>query len=247
VDRHFGGRIGPPAERALREHLPECDRCRSYYDRHLLLARLDPRTPAAEARLARGLGLEVRPARHRIVWVASVAAAAAAVVLVVLLWPRATTTPGGFEVRGGAGDGEATSILVYRVRPGLAPALVQDGGTIAAEDELALAYRNAAAKKRLLVFGVDDHQNIYWYHPAWVDAAENPAAVPIEPGTNTRELPEAIAHKLSGSRLTIHAVFCDRSLTVREVEAQLRRDGKLSAEGAIQRTVSLTVERGGTE
>jgi len=244
VDQHFGGRIRPPDERALREHLPGCERCRGYYDRHLLLARLDPRAPDAETRLARGLGFGAAPpARSRLAWAVPLAAAAA-VVLLVLLWPRATAPPGGFQARGGAGDhGGATAILVYRVRPGGPPELLHDGDAIGATDELAVAYRNAAGRKRLLVFGVDESGRVYWYHPAWVDRAESPVAVPIEPG-GPRELPEAITHRLSGSRLTIHGVFTDRALTVRQVEAALR-SGRLVVEGAIRRAVTLNVRRGG--
>lgn len=39
------------------------------------------------------------------------------------------------------------------------PSLADD--EIRSEDELAFAYRNAAGKKRLLVFGIDDEANVY--------------------------------------------------------------------------------------
>ena len=41
----------------LRQHLTACAPCRNLYERHLLVAQLDPAAPAARQRLARGLGL----------------------------------------------------------------------------------------------------------------------------------------------------------------------------------------------
>jgi MFS family permease len=60
VERHFAGTILPVEERSLRPHLPGCDPCRDYYERHLVLARLDPEALSAQERLARGLGLRAR-------------------------------------------------------------------------------------------------------------------------------------------------------------------------------------------
>ena len=45
VDAHFRGRLSPPGEREMRGHLVTCGPCRAHYDRHLLLARVDPGEP----------------------------------------------------------------------------------------------------------------------------------------------------------------------------------------------------------
>ena len=58
VDVHFRGRLPPTREREMRGHLVTCGPCRAYYDRHLLLARVDPDDALSmHDRLARGLGL----------------------------------------------------------------------------------------------------------------------------------------------------------------------------------------------
>src|SRR5881394_1442078 len=58
IDAHFRGRPASGAERRMRQHVSGCAACRSYYERHLLLAAADPGAalPPHE-RLARGLGL----------------------------------------------------------------------------------------------------------------------------------------------------------------------------------------------
>jgi MFS transporter, DHA1 family, tetracycline resistance protein len=57
VERHFAGTISQVEERSMRPHLPACESCRTYYERHLVLSRLDPDALAAEERLGRGLGI----------------------------------------------------------------------------------------------------------------------------------------------------------------------------------------------
>ena len=87
------------------------------------------------------------------------------------------------------------------------------------DDELAFAYRNPARKGRLLVFAVDEHGHVYWYHPGWSDAGQNPTAVPISAEPGLHELPAAVLHKFDGERIMIHALFTDRELSVRQIEA----------------------------
>ena len=55
---HFGLDISSGRERQLRLHLVECAECSAWYERHLLVASLDPKAPSAERRLAVGLGLK---------------------------------------------------------------------------------------------------------------------------------------------------------------------------------------------
>ena len=60
IDRHFAARIRPAEELALRAHLPDCARCRTYYERHMLYAELVPGRPRMAERLAVGLGVAGR-------------------------------------------------------------------------------------------------------------------------------------------------------------------------------------------
>lgn len=225
VDRHFTGRIRPQDERVMREHLPGCATCRERYERQLLLSRLDPRALDARTRLARGLGLD---AREPLVpwswgrWLVPVAVACLALFMVRVPWTSASDGT-GFTARGGSGQASPERLVVYAVEPqGPAAPL---GDTLRASQELAFAYRNPDAKRFLMVFARDAAGRVYWYYPSWTDAAQDPEAMPIsgrEAGDDAlHELPEAISHPLEPGPLTLHAVFLDAPLTVRQMEALL--------------------------
>jgi hypothetical protein len=233
VDRHFAGRIRPAEERRLRQHLPGCQTCTRYYERHRLLAVLDPSALPAEERLARGIGL-AHPLRS---WPATafrppmlLAAVAATAAAIGLLAVQRLDPADGFTARGAAI--EEPRVRAYRVAAGSNP--VELGETMAPGDELAFEYDNPGGRRYLLIFGVDEHRHVYWYHPAWVDLESTPAAVPISAGR--QELPEAVAHELDGVELTLVAVFVDEMLTVREVEAGLE---KRMAEAAWTRKIRV--------
>ncbi|MBI5543911.1 MAG: hypothetical protein HY901_08500, partial [Deltaproteobacteria bacterium] len=166
IDRHFAGSIEPSAERALREHLPGCPECHRYYERHLLLARLDPQALDAKARLGAGLGVPVRRSSSRWFFLpaSGLALAAAAAAVLVVASPRSTTESGDFVARGGGEEHSAVRLSVFKLERGAA---VPVQGHIRASDELAFAYENRAGKQRLMVFGVDEHRRVYWFFPAW--------------------------------------------------------------------------------
>lgn len=243
VDHHFSGRIHPRDEQRLRTHLPGCSTCRERYERHLLLARLDPRAPDARTRLARGLGLDARaPAAPWRLALVPVAVACLALLMVRIPWTGTTTGDDGFTARG-AGNAVADARLrVYAVEPGGHTTLL--GPTLRPDQELAFSFRNPDAHRFLMVFARDSAGRVYWYHPSWTDPASNPSAVPILPSEDPRELPEAISHALTPGPLSLHAVFLDAPLTVRDMEALLAKDSSLESvlpSGADSSTLQLQV------
>jgi hypothetical protein len=239
VDRHFAGTISPDAERAMREHLPTCDVCRDRYRRQLLLARLDPHPLPAEERIARGLGLRSTGGAAMPLGGLTLLAAAAAVLVAVHVQPHAT---GGFASRGQVGAPAPVSrVLAFEVRPGM-PA-VPAGGVLRIGDELVFAYENGAAKRRLAIFGVDEHGHVYWFHPAWTRESDDPVAVPIETDDRRHELPEAVLHRFDGRHLEIRSVFVDEPVSVRQIEGLLRDHphDRLGLPGAVESSLVLTV------
>ena len=248
IAAHFRGTIALRAERAMRDHLPACAACREHYDRHLWLIPLDPRALPSEERLARGLGLSTRR-RTSLGWPLAGLSAAVGLVLAtfVVLGPAVRDPNHGFVARGGASPGRA-ELLVYRV-PGPAAAARPTGDVMAPTDELAFAYRNPTGKRRLMVFGVDEHRHVYWYHPAWLRAAENPPGIAISSAPGAHELPDAVAQRLDGGELSIHALFSDQALTVRDVEQAITRRGEnggreaLTFPGAVDLVRTLRVAR----
>lgn len=225
VDRHFDGDGSPADEAELRAHLPSCARCQRRYERRLLLSRLDPRAPSAEDRLAAGLGFAARrrraPATFR--W-GALALAAAAVVLFV--GTRA-------EEPQPRGAGARPALLVYRVTNAGAESA---GASILAGDELAFAYANPSNRRYLLIYGVDEHGHVYWFHPGWPEGGPPPSAVAARPGAGPHELPEAVRHRFDGRRLRITAVLTDERLGVESFE----RDGRTLPEPATQGTESVS-------
>jgi hypothetical protein len=229
VDRHFAARIVTAEESALRAHLPGCDRCRRYYERHMLYAELVPGRPALAERLGVGLGIGHAPAvpapraperlPPRRIWALGMTAAAACLALVVI-GKLARPPAAEFGVRGPAPDGTGTAVEIYRVAGNGSTKLSE--GWMAAGDELAFAYRNPVGFARLMVFGVDDRGGIYWFHPAWTDPREDPVAVPIDAGAGPVELPEAIRHPLREGRLRLVALFTNEAISVRSVEEAWR-------------------------
>src|SRR5262249_40892962 len=153
----------PRAEAAMRAHLPACEACLRWYERHLLWAQLDPRAPSAEARVARGLGLRWREPRRAYGY--AFAGAVAAVVL--LAWALEARPAAQLELaaRGYESAPRAENFWAYRVASGAPPRLA--GPTISASDELAFAYSNPAGKPYLMLFGADEHGHVYWFHPGW--------------------------------------------------------------------------------
>jgi hypothetical protein len=120
----------------------------------------------------------------------------------------------------GVAAARAPEVQVYRIYIGRRGTTSEKAGDfVYAGDELAFAYRNPAGKERLLVFAVDEHGHVYWYHPGWSDAGQNPTAVPISAEPGLHELPAAVLHKFDGERIMIHALFTDRELSVRQVES----------------------------
>jgi hypothetical protein len=227
VERHFQGAISLADERELRAHLVDCETCRRFYDRQLRRATLDPALPRAEERLGRPLGLASRPAAGW-VWATRLAAAGAAALLMVAVLPRVLDRgPHGratsdFTARGLSPaasprpESSGTGVTFHRIAAGAAPAPL--GDDLDAADELVLSYRNAAARARLLVFGIDEHRHVFWYLPRWTDPAAEPQAAPIEQGAGVHEVRTAVSHALDGQVLTLMSVFTDRAWTVKEVE-----------------------------
>jgi|GEM_PF-725921 len=227
---HFAGRSSPAAEAALRAHLPGCWDCDARYRRHLLLARLDPRAVPAEERLARGLGFRVEGRRRLGTggWTVALAVPVAALLLLAVL-PRGVRPGQTHSVTSGSGPDEfaargaargPSSFWAYRLGPDGTPRLA--ARTIAPTDELAFAYSNAGGRPFLMIFGVDEHRHLYWFHPGWSGASPVPPPLSAQAGPGPYELPEAIRQPLAAGRLRVFAAFADRPLDPKAVEDAVR-------------------------
>lgn len=223
---HFAGRASRAGEQAMRAHLPTCSSCTHRYGRHLILARLDPRGLPAERRIARALGLRSSAGPRRGRWIAALAIPAVAVLALLPRHLHKTDPDRGFAARGAeTSAAPPPSFWAYRVGPVGVPELVDR--TIGTGDELAFAYSNAAGRPFLMIFGVDEHRHVYWFHPAWPEGRSAPSSLRSAIGPGPYELPDAIHHQIDGRVLNVYAVFSDRAMDVTTVEAQVRsaKDG----------------------
>jgi hypothetical protein len=243
VDAHFAGSISPARERELRSHLPGCESCRDYYERHMLLSSLDPQARSSEDRLAMGLGIAPPIRSSRAVPVAMLLCAAAALLLAVV--PLRSKRADDFLARGSVTTTIEPKLLVYRIAPGQIPETL--GRTMRSSDELAFAYANPGSYEKLMIFAVDEHRHVYWYHPEWSNQADDPHAIPIIPGAEVHEIPSAVSHAFDGSDLTLFAVFTNEDWSVRRIEQMVQRaksvDDLLPVKSGVVKKIHLTVER----
>jgi hypothetical protein len=242
IHGHFGRGLPAADETRMRAHLVVCAECRQVYVDHQMAHRLDPTAPSARERLARALGLPGGArsrGRRPVLWAAASLAVAGAVALTVMARPQGDD---GWASRGGSVETpEEVALAVFRIdRHG---GSTRATSSISADDELAFAYRNEVGKAFLMVFAVDGHGDVLWYHPAWTRASDNPGALPISKQLGFKELPEAVRHRLQGPTLTVYALFMDTPLDVRAVESRVVRGDFLPRPeaGELLRTLVLEV------
>jgi hypothetical protein len=206
----------------------------------LLLSSIDPQAKKPQDRLGMGLGLAPAPKPSKVAPFVMTLCAAAALLLFVV--PLKNNGSGEFYARGAAGATDP-NLLSYRIERGQLPKSL--GKVMRAADELAFAYANPGAYEKLMVFAVDEHRHVFWYHPEWTRQTEDPHAIPISPGAELREIPAAVSHSFDGTDLTLFAVFTNEDLSVRKVEQMVQRskslDDPLPVKGVVKK-MHLTVE-----
>jgi hypothetical protein len=248
IDAHFAGRASPRSEATMRAHLISCAACKERYARHVVWSRFVPAAPSARDRIARGLGIELRRPGARLPLLAGLAVPVAVALALVLLpvrfvEDRAPAESGGrFRARSAlvTPSQPAPSIWIYRFAADGSPQRV--GANITRSDELAFAYANPAQKPFLMIFAVDEHRHVYWFHPAWPAGQPPPASVAARAGPGPHELPEAVRHDLDGRALTLFALFSDRAVAAAEIEALVRVAPTAAALEGLQSGV-LVIER----
>jgi hypothetical protein len=183
----------------------------------------------------------------------ALAAAAAAVVLPVVLAKR-PPTPGQpqteFRAKSAAANPDPRSrwiaLNVFRLSGNRPPEPLRD--VLHVDDGLLFSYTNLgpAPFSHLMVFGIDDQRQVYWYYPAFLDPRDNPTGISIEKGASRVALDEVVAHRYRAGRLTLFGVFSDRAFSVADVERAVEHGASESAalEAALggARVKSLPVE-----
>jgi hypothetical protein len=240
IDRHFAGRISAADEQRMRTHLADCADCQRYYERHLVLAEIDPGALTTEQRIAGGLGLSPRRASPLLPVYAGVSLAVCGLALLLFApWKGDEAGSDEFMARGAALTPAPAELVVYRVQRGSAPERVEH--KIKRSDELMFAYRNDKGFRYLCVFAVDESKQVYWYYPGWSDPNTTPEAVSIGKTSTLVELPDAVSHELTARKLRLFAVFSDTSRSVRDVEERVKSFESARAGPLFQGTFELVL------
>jgi hypothetical protein len=154
---------------------------------------------------------------------ALLAAAAAALTLV----HHQRGIPDPQEVIAARGVAEArvsatVQAFVGRTAPGQAAALLE-GAQLGPGDGILVRYSNPSEGRAfLMVFALDATREIHWLHPAYLDAASDPASLELRPGAAGQTLDEvAEPEDPAAGALAVYALLSEEPLTVKAVEARL--------------------------
>ena len=186
VDRHFAGSLPLEAERHLREHLHGCAACRSYYQRHRLLATLDPEALPPEERLGRALGLVSVPpmglhpqaswSPQRVgVAVTSVLAVAAALAIFLRASAGPGSGEGGFTPRGGGSEVDTSAPRVFSCTAFEWRA--SGAGVERLREATSWRSRTSTVHPELICSSSASTLGVarFWSHPAWIRTNREPA------------------------------------------------------------------------
>jgi hypothetical protein len=243
----------------LRPHLQQCSVCsRCCEELRRTIGRLAPGPDDVDAALVRDIvsrassGAEAAPRvapRWRRWTLPAVGLAAAATLLAVLFGPAMLrhgdprSDDRAFTARGGPGADPRRDLALWIYQRNAATrtyAEVREGATIRADAQLVFGLSQEGAYRYLMIFGVSERGQVFWYYPAYLSKDSDPTSIPI--GRGRQELREEIQHDLPAGRLRITALFSKQALHVSTIERLLRSRGKLglSETAEVRRTVIVT-------
>lgn len=234
--RHFTeGDLAGLEQQALRSHLRGCAECRADFD-----ARVDAEAALGPHAQATRMAAEAahwrppaRPALRRWMGVAGAVVAAAGVAVVVVRDHRDVGADEALRARGTEGAAPPTAFVTLHRQDAEGTGPLTDA--MRATDAVLVAYTNGrdSTAAYLAVAGRDARGAVHWFYPAWREAAESPRSVPIDRGVADRELPDAVSVSPAPGRMEVCALFTDRPLDVKSVDAELTRGREWPAAEAI--------------
>ncbi|MCP4498931.1 MAG: hypothetical protein GY822_03065 [Deltaproteobacteria bacterium] len=239
IDAHFSGRGGPHSALAAANAIAEVPEAKKYWDRQALFSSLDPQAASAKERVAMSLGVPATPKKRGFVW-GGVGAFAMAAGLFAFVLISPNTDDDGFTARGPETGVISSAVFAFNISK--EKEALERKSSIHSSDELAFAYMNPQGQKHLLVYGVDDKMNIYWFHPAWTNYNKPPAAIAVESSTQIRELQEAIGHEYIGRQLKLYSWFQEAPISVVEAEKAIAKAGANGVPAA-SLISSVTIQR----
>jgi hypothetical protein len=106
-----------------------------------------------------------------------------------------------------------------------------------------VSHRPESPYRHAMILAFDDRGQIFWYHPAYTDASENPISIPLAPSHEPIALEEAVRHRLEPGWLRVVGLFSRSPLDVRSVEAIVTK--AIAEQGGAARVERLPLEETG--
>lgn len=235
IEAHFAADLDAAGSASLREHLRDCDACRSHYDRRALELESIVGTTAAnrladDAILHTVLGApEVRsvPSAQRHWWPAFVLAPAAAMAaaLIFSVSIDGQDRGAGYQARGGMASEQELGIGIAGLDPTTGASYdARRVEGVLLEHRLRFSYTNTRGRARFLfLFGVDDDLHPFWYFPL----PEEEKSIPISqgPGVQQSVLPyeTELGQRHHAGRLHVVALFSLEPVKLATVKTALLR------------------------
>jgi hypothetical protein len=229
-------------------HARECSRCGS------LLAELEAATkrlapdpnefddPELARDVATLIKLEKLPSRSPRRWAYVVAPIAVAALLALLfVKPDAEFQP---RTASTIATDRWVSIELFSSREG-ETGYTKVESDIRADDALffTVNHRPESPYRYAMILAFDDRGQIFWYHPAYTDASQNPISISLAPSSEPIALEEAVRHRLSPGWLRIVGLFSRKPLDVKSVEAVVMKT--IAEQGGAARVERLPLEETG--
>jgi len=257
VDLHLAGTTTPEAQAAISAHIPTCAEClaavQSSAQEDLHEAATPPEgtpilvVPPVAAPIVEPEPQGVLPGPVRALVDTLVFGGIAVVVAVAMIALPDFFAPDedvATDRKVGAGI-TISEVRIARVRPDGRKGLLA-GNIIAPKDRLAFAYVHTSTWERLLVFVIDEKNEIYWQVPEWTDHREPAYAPTILNDRQVQQLPVAVHRDWQGKALAVHTIFTRDFVTTRQVEEKLadpaRDKTKPLFDNTLERITLVTVD-----
>jgi hypothetical protein len=228
-------------------HAAECDRCQALVaELESMSARLAPdegefEDPELARDVATLIKLKKTPERKQRHWPYAIAPIAIAAAL-ALVFVRPND---GFQERSGVEQADRwVSIEAFRARDGVT-GYQKVEHDIKSEDALVFSLENRPESpyRHAMIFAFDDRGQIFWYYPAYTDAAQNPVSIPAPASSKPIALEEAVRHRLEPGWLRVVGLFSRAPLDVKSVEEIVSHE--IAEKGGVRLLERIPIEETG--
>jgi len=136
-------------------------------------------------------------------------------------------------------------IRAFRLQAPGAP--VSLGDRLEKGEYLVFTYTNLGEKPYdyMMIFAVDEGGEVYWFHPAYTRAGEDPAAIEISRGVEAVELREKVRHDYPEGGLWIYGLFTNDPVRVSSIEPLVKgtpRGQRIPLKGCAQHILVTEVK-----